>query len=134
MEIFILYCIIILILHKFFIWKTNCITNFFKNYITWSCKCNCIRSVLYNYIFLFLDFILCFPRFNFHCISCFTWRSQYDDTIYRTLQTAIGTIVGCCLMVDTFLLHFSDFCANVKILKTSKGFFWKKYNLQVLKL
>ena len=34
--------------------------------------------------------------------------------------TAIGTIVAC-LMVDTFLLHFSDSCPNVRILKTSKG-------------
>ena len=39
--------------------------------------------------------------------------------------TAIGTIAGC-LMVDTFLLHFSDFCPNVKILKTLKGFFLEK--------
>ena len=88
MEIFILYCIIILILHKFFIWKTNCITIFFLNYITSSCKCKCIRSLLYNYNFLFLDYILCFLNFNFHCINCFTWRSQYDDTIFRTLHNS----------------------------------------------
>ena len=39
--------------------------------------------------------------------------------------TAIGTIVGR-LMVGLFLLHFSDFCLNVKILKTLKGFFLEK--------
>ena len=37
--------------------------------------------------------------------------------------TAIRTIVDH-LMVDTFLLHFSDFCPNVKILKNLKGFFF----------
>ena len=39
--------------------------------------------------------------------------------------TAIGIIVGH-LMVDTFLLHFSDFCPDVKVLKTLKGFFMEK--------
>ena len=39
--------------------------------------------------------------------------------------TASGIIVGR-LMVDTFLLHFSDLCPNVKILKTLKGFFLEK--------
>ena len=38
--------------------------------------------------------------------------------------TAIGTIVGH-LMVDTFLLHFSDFCLNV-VLKNLNGFFLEK--------
>ena len=39
--------------------------------------------------------------------------------------TAIGIIVGS-LMVDRLLLHFSDFCPDVKILKILKGFFFKK--------
>ena len=114
--IFILYCIMILILGKFFIWKTNCIANFFKNYLTLSCKCNCIRSLLYNYNFLFLVYIA-FPASHGGLNMMIQYIGHY--------VTAIGTIAGH-LMVDLFLLHFSDFCLNVKILKTLKAFFFGK--------
>ena len=46
---------------------------------------------------------------------------QYTGHYITTIET-----IAACPMVDTFLLHFSDSCPNVKILKTLKGLFFGK--------
>ena len=89
-------------------WKTNCIEKFFKSYITLSCKCNCIRSLLYNYNFLFLVYIA-FPASH----GGLNMMIQYIGHYITAIGTAVANFWLAWLKIPFHFAHKSTKVENI---------------------